>query len=120
MKTKLLLVYSLFVLSLTPMVGWAQTETQNTAKVWTLKECIDYALANNLDVQRSELNVESSDIDKTLAKMAMIPSLNASLSNNYNWGRSINPVTNEFTTQQIRSLSPNVNSSVTLFNGFRI
>jgi outer membrane protein len=120
MKTKLLLVYSLLALSLSPVTVMAQAQPQNTAKVWTLKECIDYALANNLDVQRSELTVESSEVDKTLAKMAMIPSLNGTLSNNYNWGRSINPVTNEFTTQQIRSLSPNLNSSVTLFNGFRI
>lgn len=120
MKTKLLLVFSLFVFSLLPVAGWAQTETQNTAKVWTLKECIDYALANNLDVQRSELNRQNSEVDRTQAKMAMIPSLNASLSNGFNWGRSINPVTNEFTTQEIRSLSPNANSQVTLFNGLRI
>jgi outer membrane protein len=120
MKTKLLLVYSLLALSLSPMMVLAQAQPENAPKVWTLKECIDYALANNLDVQRSELTVESSEIDKVQAKMAMIPSLNASVSNNFNWGRSINPVTNEFTTQEIRSLSPNASSSVTLFNGFRI
>jgi outer membrane protein len=100
--------------------SFAQTSEGTAVKVWTLKECVDYALANNLDVQGSQYNVESSEINYTQAKMAMLPSLNASVSNGYNWGRSINPVTNAFTTQQIRSLSPSASTSVTLFNGFRI
>jgi outer membrane protein len=81
---------------------------------------VDYALANNLNVQRSQFDVESAEVNKMTSKAAMFPSLNASVSNGYNWGRSINPVTNTFTTQQIRSLSPNANTSVTLFNGLRI
>lgn len=99
---------------------FAQTNDGRTTKVWTLKECVDYALANSLDVQRSQFNVESSEINHLQAKMTMLPSLNTGVSNGYNWGRSINPVTNQFTTQQITSLSPNAQSSVTLFNGLRI
>lgn len=93
---------------------------QDSVKVWTLRECVDYALANNLTVERSVYNVESSEIDHGQARWAMAPSLNASGSYGYNWGRSINPVTNLFTTREITSLSPNANSSVTLFNGLRI
>lgn len=100
--------------------AFAQTTEQKVVRVWTLRECVEYALANNLDIQRSLLNVQTSNINLTQSRMAMIPSLNASVSNGYNWGRSINPVTNEFTTQQINSLSPNASSSVTLFNSFRI
>jgi outer membrane protein len=93
---------------------------QDPAKVWTLRECVDYALANNLTVERSTYSVENSEIDYGQAKWAMSPNLNASGSYGYNWGRSINPVTNLFTTREIVSLSPNANSSVTLFNGLRI
>jgi outer membrane protein len=99
---------------------FAQSNEGRTAKVWTLKECVDYALANNLDVQRGQYGVESAEINYTQAKMAMVPTLNASVSNGYNWGRSINPVTNTFVTEQITSISPGANSSVTLFNGMRI
>ncbi len=95
-------------------------QTDNGVRVWTLKECVDYALSNNLDVQRSQYGVESSEISQDVARMAMLPSLNANISNGYNWGRSINPVTNQFTTQQITSLGPNASSSVTLFNGLRL
>ncbi len=118
MKTKLLLAVCA-VIAFTGSV-FAQTTPERTTKVWTLKECIDYALANNLSVQRSRYDVETAEVNKTQAKAAMLPSLNASVSNGYNWGRSINPVTNTFTTQEIRSLSPNANSQVTLFNGLRI
>lgn len=93
---------------------------QEAGKVWTLKECVDYALANNLDVQRSVYGVEGAEIDHSQAKWAMAPNLNASSSYGFNWGRSINPVTNQFTTREINSISPNANSSVTLFNGLRI
>lgn len=93
---------------------------QDSVKVWTLRECVDYALANNLNVERSVYGVESAEIDHDQARWAMAPSLNASGSYGYNWGRSINPVTNLFTTREIISLSPNANSSVTVFNGLRI
>lgn len=98
----------------------AQQADNSNVKVWTLNECIDYALANNLDVERSKYNVQSAEINYDQAKAAVLPTLNASVSNGYNWGRSINPVTNTFTTRQINSLSPNAQSSITLFNGLRI
>jgi len=109
-----------FLMCFLCVTAFAQTDSTKAGKVWTLKECVDYALSNNLDVQRGQLNVETGEINYLQAKMAMAPTLNASVSNGYNWGRSINPVTNQFTTQQITSLSPGANSSVTLFNGFRI
>lgn len=93
---------------------------QEAGKVWTLKECVEYALANNLDVQRSVYGVEGAEIDYSQSKWAMAPSLNASTSYGFNWGRSINPVTNQFTTREINSLSPNASSNITLFNGLRI
>jgi outer membrane protein len=114
-------IFLLLLLSLFSATLYAQTPAQKPAgKVWTLRECVEYALANNLDVQRSTYGVESASIDHKQAKMAMIPSLNAGASSGFNWGRSINPVTNLFTTQEVVSLSPNANSSVTLFNGFRL
>jgi outer membrane protein len=106
-------------LSFMCLSGVAQ-QSSDSVKVWTLKDCIDYALANNLDVQRSIYNVETNEINYDQSKAALFPSLNATVSNGYNWGRSPDPTTNSFTTQEIRSLSPNAQSSVTLFNGLRI
>lgn len=87
---------------------------------WSLKQCIDYALANSLAVQRSTYNVETAEVNLKQAKASLLPNLNGSASYGYNWGRSVNPVTNQFTTQEINYLSPSLSSSVTIFNGFRI
>jgi outer membrane protein len=119
MKTKLLLVVLAFVATLGNEV-FAQEASEAKPKVWTLKECLEYALANNLSVQRSQYDVETAEVNKMQAKGSMIPSVNGSVSNGRNWGRSINPVTNSFTTQEIRSLNLNATGSVTLFNGLRI
>lgn len=90
-------------------------------KEWTLQECIDYALENNLNVKRSLLNVKSQDINYDQSKMARLPNLNADGSYSYSWGRSIDPTTNQFVeNQRIASGNGTLSSRVTLFNGFRI
>ena len=88
---------------------------------WTLQECIDYALENNLDVKRSELNVESQDINYSQARLSRLPDANANGSYSYSWGRSIDPTTNLFVdNQRIASANGSLTSSVVLFNGMRI
>lgn len=89
-------------------------------KVWTLQECIDYALQNNLNVKRSLLNVETSDINLSQSKMQMLPTLNGGAQYGNNWGRNIDPTTNLFITQRISSFNINGNTSLLLFNGFRL
>lgn len=98
-----------------------QTDTAApSGNVWTLRQCIEYALANNLTVQRSTYNMQSSDIDRDQALYNLLPTLNGSVNYGYNWGRSIDPVTYQYTTRQLSSLSPSANASVTLFNGLRL
>ena len=89
-------------------------------KKWTLQECVDYALDNNLSVERGFLNVESSDITLDQSKMALLPSVNANGSTGYNWGRSIDPTTNDFITQRIHAIGASAGANVTLFNGFAL
>ncbi|MCX6188073.1 MAG: TolC family protein [Bacteroidetes bacterium] len=50
----------------------------------------------------------------------MLPNLNASFSQNYNYGRNIDPVTNAYISNSTQSANMGVNSSVTLFNGFQL
>src|ERR1041385_3806167 len=50
----------------------------------------------------------------------MFPTLNASANQNYYFGRSVDPTTYQFTTNQIRSNSFSLTSSLVLFEGFRL
>ncbi|MTI39510.1 TolC family protein [Fulvivirga lutimaris] len=102
------------------LLGSSTAYAQETVE-WTLQECVEYALANNLTVKRSELNLKSSEVSLKQSKYNMLPSVNASGSYGYSWGRSIDPTTNQFVdNQRIASSNANINASVTLFNGFRI
>ena len=45
---------------------------------WTMQQCIDYALENNITLQKSKLTKESATEDLKGAKAALLPTLNAS------------------------------------------
>ena len=89
-------------------------------KTWTLRECIDYALENNITVKQNEINSELNEIITLQNKMSLLPNLNASVGRNYNFGRTIDPFTNQFTTQQVESDNWSLSSNMTLFNGFSL
>lgn len=99
---------------------WAQQATEETKKVWTLRELIDHAVSNNLTVKRSTYGVETSHINQLQAKMTMLPTLNANGSYGYNWGRSIDPTTNNFTENRVKNSNLGASSNLLLWNGFRL
>lgn len=92
---------------------------QEGAKVWTLRECVDYAVANSLDVKRSVYGRETGEINAFQSKMQMLPTVNGNASYGYNWGRNIDPTTNAFIEQRITSANMSVSGSLLLWNGFR-
>lgn len=94
-------------------------QTPPSVKKWTLKECIDYALANNLTIQRTELNVDNSEVDYDQARLSRLPSVNGNASYGSSWGRGLDPVTNDFVTRQINSSNLSANASWLLFAGLR-
>lgn len=112
----------LFILVCLAISSYSQRASDTIPeKTWTLRECVDYALANNLQVRRSELNLEGSEIDLVQSKMALLPNANANLSYGYNWGRGLDPVTNQFVSSQRNNVSSiGASSSVTIFNLFRL
>lgn len=107
---KIYLLISLFLV--VPLAGSAQT-------VWTLEDCINYALKNNVTVQQSEAQLDIAGNNLQQSKLALLPSVNGSASHNYNFGRSIDPFTNTFAVQQIQSNNFSINGNVTLFNGLQ-
>ncbi|EDP72430.1 putative outer membrane transport/efflux protein [Flavobacteriales bacterium ALC-1] len=88
-------------------------------KKWTLKECVQYALENNISIKQSELNLEATDIEILTAKGNFLPSLNAGAGVSENTGLSFNPVTNNAQTTTFLSASGNINVGYTLFDGLR-
>ena len=86
----------------------------------SLEECVNLALENNLNIKRAELNLETAEADLKEAEFSRYPDLNAGAGYQVNWGRSIDPTSNQFTTQRINSFGLNSTSNVLLFNAFNI
>lgn len=117
---KRIVIVLAIVLAATPFMTRAQVTDSVAADKWSLKQCIDYALANSLSVKRSTYNVETSKVDLREAELSRLPSVNASASYGASWGRGLDPVTNNFVTQEITSSNIAAQGSLPLFNGLRI
>lgn len=86
-------------------------------KKWTLQECVNYAVQNNISVKSSELDLKTSNVEKMEAIGAFLPTLSGNASYSVNTGASINPVTNQFQNTTFKSFSAQANSGIALFNG---
>ncbi len=88
--------------------------------VLDLQQCIDIAIENNLSVRRSNLQEQLAQVNLNQSRASQLPSLNVGGNYGYNWGRSIDPTTNSFITQQINFTGVSGTANMTLFNWFRI
>ncbi len=93
--------------------------TQAQQKNWTLRECVEHALENNITIKQSELNLEASEIDKLDAIGNLLPAINASAGNSWSSGLRPDPITGTNRTQTFRSSNYGINLGVTIFNGLR-
>jgi outer membrane protein len=84
---------------------------------WTLQQCIDYAVKNNLSVKQSELNIKVNKNNLNQSKAGTLPSLNAGATHTYNFGRTIDRYTNSFANQMVLSQNFYLATSVTLWSG---
>jgi len=107
MKLKLILIASIFSVSICV-----------SQKKWTLKECVDHALDNNITVQQSLLNLELAKLNVKNAKGNFLPNLNTSASQILNFGSFLG-INGSRISRDTRGNSVSANSSTTLFNGFR-
>ncbi len=89
-------------------------------KRWTLQECINYAIENNIDLRMQELNTKSAEIDLSTSKNSRLPNLNAGANQNFNFGRNIDYLTNIYTSNNTTSSSFPLSTGIPVFTGFRI
>ena len=89
-------------------------------QAWTLPQCIDYALSHNITVKQSQLNTETSKENYQQSKANFFPTLNGNAGHNYYYGRNIDPTTNLYTNNEVRSNNFSLSTGVPLFEGFQL
>lgn len=114
-------LYLIIVSLLSVQFSFAQDASTNTLpKIWSLEDCIAYALENNITVKSATLNKNIAGVDYNRAKSSRLPNLFGNASQSFSSGNAIDPITSDFVTDQIHSTNVGINSSITLFQGNQI
>ena len=102
---------------------------QNVQQKWTLRQCIDYAVENNIEIRQTALQVENAEIELNTAQNSRLPSLDASVRQSFSFGRNSfdiedpsDPEKEITVIQDIQSysFSPDISTNIPVFQGFRI
>ena len=104
----------LFFLALSVQTSWAQDQ-----KKWTLEECLDRALKENISIKQSQLDVEAAKVDQIDAVSAFLPTVNLNANVSENTGLNFDPTNQQPTTIQFLSANGGVNVGYNLFDGLR-
>lgn len=110
MIKQLLILTGLFL----PFFLFAQTDK------WDLQRAVDYAVQNNISVKQSDVQARITALQTKLAQGATIPNLNFNTQAGYQFGRNIDPTSNQFINQKVFFQSYSLQTNITLFNWFNI
>jgi outer membrane protein len=93
--------------------------SQAQSKKWTLEECVNYAIKNNISIKQSELDVKSAAIEKSVAVGNFLPSFNINGSHSWNIGLNQNITTGLLENQTTQFTSSGISSNVAIYNGMQ-
>lgn len=109
-----------FILSFSLLVGTCHGMSlylqQDSA--WTLQKCIEHAFTQNIQIRKSEISNQRFGVYAEQAKAQRLPSVNASISQNFNWSKSNTTGTSGYSG--INGSNYAVNSGITIYNASKI
>lgn len=105
-------IYITTLLILCSFIGFSQ-------EVWTLEECVDYAIEHNLQVRNTTYNNESSRESYRQSIRDLLPSVSGSTDYTIRYGRSADPQTNDYVNTEFFSNNYSLNASLDVFRGFQ-
>ena len=95
------------------------TTMAHAGQAWTLDQCIDYAIENNIQVRQSGLSASQKGIELNSANGNRLPGVQASASQGWSFGRSITS-DNTYANTNTANTSFSIGADMTLFAGNRI
>ena len=107
------LFFPILISMLFPLSAQAQ-------EVWTLERCIEYAREHSLNIKQADYNVDLAHVNARQARLERLPNLSASVAGGLQWGRTIDPTTNDFNNQRISFNSYSLSANAMVYGGGRI
>jgi outer membrane protein len=89
-------------------------------KKWSLEECINYAIENNIDIKQQSILTEYQQNTLDLSKLNLLPTLNGNATHNFSFGRALDQTTYQYTDQQnVQSNNFYLGGNLNLFSGLQ-
>ena len=93
--------------------------TSKAQQKWSLQQCIDYALENNISIKQQQVNTDYYGNQLKQARHNQLPSVSGSVANNYNLGRSLQS-DNTYANFNSNLTSGSLSANVTILNGLAL
>ncbi len=87
---------------------------------WGLRQCVEYAWQNNISIKQQDVQARLAALSEKQAKNSVYPNANFSSNLGLQFGRSVDPTTNQFTTTQLLFQQYNLSADMTIFNWHRV
>jgi outer membrane protein len=88
-------------------------------KVWSLEDCIKYAIDNNIQIKQQSIQTDVQKNSLDLAKYQLLPNLNGQASHSYSFGRALDQNTYQFYKETLQSDYFYLGGSMPVFNGLQ-
>ncbi len=85
---------------------------------WDLRKLVEYAMQNNISVKRQDIQARLSELTYDQSRLSQFPTANIQNSSGYQFGRNIDPTSNQFTNSEILFVNHSLNLGVDIFNWF--
>ncbi|WP_267402562.1 MULTISPECIES: TolC family protein [unclassified Chryseobacterium] len=89
-------------------------------KIWTLQDCLDYAVENNITVKKTVLDKTTAQLNYQQQKNNKLPTIYGSSSFGLTNGSSIDPITSSFVNQNILSNSFGISANAVIYQGNKL
>ncbi|MFN4080584.1 MAG: TolC family protein [Saprospiraceae bacterium] len=93
---------------------------QAPPETWSLERCVKHAIEQNLLVKQAQASVRAAEVAGRQAKASRLPGVNANTNLGEQFGRTIDPTTNQFVNTGVGFNSLNLSAGISLFNGGQI
>jgi outer membrane protein len=115
MKKRLSVFIVSYLLSLSTA---SYLDAQN--KIWTIDDCIQYALEKNIQVQKAQVSNDINEINLNYARSAWYPSLSGSARQNFDWSNQVNTTTGSTIYKGSNGTNLALNTGITVYNGNKL
>jgi outer membrane protein len=111
MKKFLILIFTCLIVS--------QGFVFSQQKVWSLEDCIKYAIDNNIQIKQQVVQTKVQQNSLDLSKFQLLPTLNGQASHSYSSGRALDQSTYTFVNQTLQSDYFYIGGQMPIFNGLQ-